>query len=157
MKKLLLLCIPLVFFFGCEEDNSNNDVNTCLIEGTWSLETYDELNGEYLTCFCEYVSGACEVFDKDCIDFVFEPNNYFHSLYNGEFEGGGTWDADCSEIESGAIVTLNLDAIPGTAEASIWEMEIQSISSNNMILNVQIEYEEDGGGYGGIITFSKVD
>jgi hypothetical protein len=163
MKKLLLLFIPLLFFIGCEEednndDNSNNST-TCL-EGSWSIQSFDSsLYDDYVQCFCDYVSGACDVFDEDCFDFVFESDNYFHSLVNGEFGNGGTYQADCP-IGPGSTIIVEMN--DGYLSDGTWEMEVQSISSTTMIVDLNLEVSDEYGDYyyydyGGILTFSKVD
>lgn len=164
MKKILLLFIPLLFFIGCEEednnDDSSNNSTTCL-EGTWSIQSFDSsLYDDYVECFCDYVFGACDVFDEDCLAFVFESDNYFHGLDNGEFSNTGTYQADCP-IGPGSIIVVEMNEGSGFA-AGAWQMEVQSFSNTTMIVDLNIEHVDVYGDYyyydnGGILTFSKVD
>ena len=81
----MLLFIPLLFFIGCEEEDNNDDNSAICLEGSWSIQSFDNSGYDYLLCFFDYVSGACGEFDQSCYDFVFESNNYFHALADGEF------------------------------------------------------------------------
>ena len=158
MKKIILLFIPLLFFIGCEEEDNNDDNSAICLEGSWSIQSFDNSGYDYLLCFCDYVSGACGEFDESCYDFVFESNNYFHALADGEFSNGGTYQADCP-IFPGATIIIDMND-GSDFDESTWEMEVQSISNTTMIVDLSIiNYDSNYYyyDYGGILTFSKVD
>ena len=162
MNKLFFLFIPLLFFIGCEEEDSNDDNlnnSTTCVEGVWRVQSIDASGYDYLLCFCDYVSGACGEFDDSCYDFVFESNAYFHTLVNGEFSNGGTYQADCP-IGPGYTIMLHMNDGPEFDEAT-WAMEVQSISNTTMIVDLNIDYTSSDPNYyydyGGLLTFSKVD
>ena len=93
------------------------------------------VSGYYYTCYCEYVSGACESFDEVCYDFVFANTANFHTLVNGEFNTGGTYEADCP-IVPGSTIVVEMNGGPEFDEAT-WGMEVQSISNTTMIVDVE--------------------
>jgi len=149
MKRLLLLFIPLMFFFGCEEEESNE---SCQLIGVWSVdyEIYplgiDGEGYETVSCWCGYVSDACThlytYYDIEyCRTLDFQENGSLiaieyssssNELNNVESEENFNWSSDgCGPSD---LIILNEE------EANTMALTIQAISENSLTL-----YVPDGG------------
>jgi len=125
MKRLFLLFIPLVLFFGCEED-TNYDSNECLLYGLWYVGYMTNYSTDDTHCYCEYSSSVC----NDNIDAC----PYINYLENGSFSGldgdgnllAGEWISGC---EDGAAFTIEHDT------GEIYYGSIISISNNTLMLD----------------------
>tara|TARA_B100000530_G_C15781396_1_gene417684 strand:+ start:162 stop:617 length:456 start_codon:yes stop_codon:yes gene_type:complete len=97
MKKLLLLFIPLMFFFSCElfeeeEEVCTGNATSDLVVGTWETNTifYYYTNGDLYNCVnvCNSSNNLCV--DNECITSTYNcDGTYTNSL--GE---SGTWSYD---------------------------------------------------------------
>lgn len=147
MKKILLLFIPLVFFFGCETDQEN--ITDCQLIGLWNLDSevypqgIDGENYETISCWCGYVSDACThlytYYDFECCrTFDFQENGSLAVLEycssSNEFNSEENWTWSSDDCGVGDLIILNEG---GTDTMTI---TIQAISENNLTLYVQ-----DGG------------
>ena len=137
MKKILLLFIPLVFFFGCDEEN-NYDSNECLLYGLWYVDYMTNYSADDTECFCEYSSSICNDNNDAC--------PYINFLENGSLSGldadgdllAGEWTSDC---EDGATITIQYDT------GDIYYGSIVSISNNTLMIDDETS--------GGIIYLTK--
>ena len=155
IKRLLLLFIPLMFFLGCEEEESNE---SCQLIGVWNVdyEVFPEgLDGEdyeVITCWCGYVSDMCtELYTYNNIEYCqtleFQENNsliaieYSNSsnqLNTIESEENFSWSSNgCAEN----------DLITVTGDFADLQITIVSISANNLTLYVSGSGYEYGGEY----------
>ena len=157
MKRLLLLFIPLVFFFSCEEEESNE---SCQLIGVWNVdyevfpEGIDGEDYEVISCWCGYVSDICtELYTYNDIEYCqtleFQENNsliaieYSNSsnqLNTIESEESFSWSSNgCAEND---LITVN-----GEGGLTDLQITIVSISANNLTLYVDASVYEYGVGY----------
>ena len=133
MQKLLLLFIPLLFFFSCETEEEN--VNNCLLYGNWNLD-YTE-TAESVSCLCGYVESSCTETMDYCMTFNIFENGEFISQ-SSEFDSGevlGTWSGGCSPKDT-VILTPNDNTL------DILTLVIQTISNNQLVCSAS---DEEGG------------
>ncbi len=126
MKRLLLLFIPLMFFFGCEvfEEEEGNAANECLLYGSWSLD-YIEGGGYGPDCYCGYDAIICEQNNDECATLTFlETGDYMMVNLDGE-EQPGWWISDC--VMGGDLVLQN----PDGASTDTTYTVITYMSNNN--------------------------
>tara|TARA_B100001250_G_scaffold365090_1_gene345595 strand:- start:495 stop:932 length:438 start_codon:yes stop_codon:yes gene_type:complete len=129
MKRLLLLFIPLVFFFSCEKDNNTN----CLLVGeAWTLNYID-----FIDYGCALFCGTVEV--EDCTDWYPDKEDLCLTIQfnadktcviniteDGETEtNSGTWDSSCGVNNILSIYDEN-----GGLSTSTEYYEILTLESN---------------------------
>ncbi len=133
MKKLLLLFIPLVFFFGCEPEDEN--VDNCLLHGNWNVDYVDQ--SDEVVCYCEHIESSCTETVEDCMTFNFLENGEFiaQSSYFDSGEVLGVWSGDCSSGDT-VILTPNDDTL------NVVTLVIQTISNNQLVCSFS---DEEGG------------
>ena len=117
MKRVLLLFIPLMFFFGCDSDEGEGD---CLLYGTWNLNYIEEPDYDYpggIYCFCGYLDNLCYLdkygdikMNDECISITFLEDGGYQVLtvdpWNTE-NYSGTWTGGCLMGDSIFFVESN--------------------------------------------------
>tara|TARA_B100000965_G_scaffold320166_1_gene281156 strand:+ start:86 stop:508 length:423 start_codon:yes stop_codon:yes gene_type:complete len=140
MKRLLLIFIPLMFFFGCE--NEEEDVDNCFfLYGNWNIDYATE--GTSIGCFCGYNEDACTEILDDCLTFDFLEDGSYVAMRiedGSSYEELGSWSSDCSDGNSIVLTPTNTNN-------SIVTLVIQTISNNNLELV----------GYGEIMSLTRIE
>jgi len=118
MKKILLLFIPLIFFFGCDKEEEEV---VCLLEGIWSVNYIDY--GTYCEPYCDVdlsdipctVSGY-GYYDNTCVTLTFNSNEIvtmITSYAQDEYvnTASGTWSSGCEEGDNIIITEMDGDIV----------------------------------------------
>ena len=131
MKRLLLLFIPLMFFFGCEEEN-NNESTECLLYGTWEFYSEDGNDGSDCLVYCNAnISDApCSPTNTSttdlCSQLTFNENGSFtYSQENPNYFYQGTWSGGC---DVNNVLEMN------STDSGLESYLINSIDANSLIL-----------------------
>ena len=133
MKRLLLLFIPLVFFFGCEEENNSNE---CLLYGTWEFYSEDGYSDECMVyCNASIVDSPCDpktIYVGDlCAQMTFnEDGSWSYLQENPSYYYEGTWSSNCSVGNTVTITEFKND--PQMSGSS--DYYINSMNSNSLTL-----------------------
>ena len=93
MKKLLLLFIPLMFFFGCEEEENIPD--ECLLYGTWSLDYYESVETGYTICTCGFDADNCDLLMTQCAPITLSEDGGLNANTLGGIDRVGEWSGGC--------------------------------------------------------------
>ena len=137
MKKLLLLFIPLVFFFGCEEEN-NNESTECLLYGTWDY-AYEQWSSGYCAIWCDTPVNETpcsmenvEIY-PECEQITFNNDGTYTLTIedNNSYSYQGAWSGGCAVGESLSFIP-EFDYDP----ENITTFEITSISANSLTIVV---------------------
>jgi len=131
MKKcVLLLIVPLLFFFGCEEESNSNE---CLLYGTWDFYSEDGYSDDCMVyCNASILESPCNpenIYVGDlCAQLTFnEDGSFIYSQENPSYYYEGSWTSGCQ-------VGDLLSAIEYKDFESDWVYVINSISSNSLTL-----------------------
>ena len=165
MKKLLLLFIPLVFFFGCQNDDDNA---SCNLNNNWQLDyIYYVISGEnvgplinyeYYFCAEDYTNLDFDCYDStngglnlttivsdiSFYDYVQNQGGSIHlnietTNEKGElgvdFDYDGTWII--SDCEEGGEITIiwNEPITLNETTVSISYLYILELTENNLVLD----------------------
>ena len=112
MKKILILLIPIICFFGCDDDSDNNSI---LGYNCVNYNCIAEEDGQYITL-------------ADCKNECSEPISIFQSCLDAQ----GTWTLtpECPPYEMGAPFNIYVD-VEDRFEDTI---EILCIDANNQLV-----------------------
>ena len=106
MKKLLLLFIPLMCFFGCEKEINNND-NPSGGYNCVDNDCFSEDDGQYATL--DDCLSACNINSKYTGDWNFKGNSFSYSgyyIYNPDAEWYSTSSSTTSYNDSTGSIQL---------------------------------------------------
>ncbi len=101
-KKYLLLIIPFVFFFGCEQ----NEDTSCSIVWEWKTNDIEYSNGN-VTCLCNYSATFYDNIHPGCPESLFAENGYVYYQYIGQdgmlYSYNGSWIGECDNTNNMSI------------------------------------------------------
>jgi len=184
MKKLVFLFIPLMFFFGCEEEENDDEPiigYSCLLIGSWNQTIFreyyiplDNVNIEDdwnsfntseiigAQCQCSYWHPDCKgdqyygTQSNECWIWIFAEDGGYYMVRedNGFYVNLGNWGGDCLNYDN--IFAYNGDDYGCGGGFNCW-IKIINVSSNELVIRHYAEDNSDTDFYMTEYFFTRVN